>query len=147
MQHSYSYQATVRWTEKKKGIATFEDPKKQDITLAVAPEFMGHQGVVTPEDLFVTSVASCHMAYFLGVAQKMHAKFTSYQCNATGTLSAQGMDYVFSKVHLDIRVSVAEESHVHKALRALDMSEKGCFVANSINSDVTVTSTVEVAEN
>ena len=138
------YTADVAWTEKKKGNITFDDANKPPIEIAVAPEFMGHRGMVSPEELFVSSVASCHMAYFLGVAEKMRAKFDSYECKAKGTLNAKGMDYVFSAVQLEIRVTVPEEKYVKKALRALDMSDKGCFVANSIHSEVTSTFVVEV---
>ncbi len=144
MKQSFSYHAKVAWTEKKKGEITFDDDSKQPIVVAVAPEFMGHSGIVTPEELFVSSVASCHMAYFLGVAEKMRLKFVSYECRASGTLTAQGIDYVFSSVALDVRIAVPEEKYVHKANRALELSHKGCFVANSIHSDVTLSASVTV---
>jgi organic hydroperoxide reductase OsmC/OhrA len=144
MQESFTYHATVAWTEKKKGTISFEDEKKQHIAVAVAPEFMGHSGIATPEELFVSSVASCHMAYFLGVAEKMRVKFNSYECEAEGNLTAKGMDFVFSSVTLKITVGVPAEKYVHKAERALDLADKGCFVANSIRSEVSARSTVHV---
>ncbi len=107
---------------------------------------MGHSGIVTPEELFVSSVASCHMAYFLGVAEKMRVKFISYECQASGTLTAHGIDYVFSSIALDIRIIVPTEKYVHKANRALEMSHTGCFVANSIRSDVSMSASVTVVD-
>lgn len=138
------YHATVSWKEKKKGVIAFHDEQTPPIEVAVAPEFFGHRHIASPEELFVASVASCHMAYFLGVAEKMRVKFEEYTCQATGILSPAGMDYVFTSIDLDIVIAISEERHRHKTERALALAHKGCFVAHSIRPEVRMHATINV---
>jgi organic hydroperoxide reductase OsmC/OhrA len=110
---------------KKEGVIAFHDEQTPPIEVAVAPEFFGHPHIASPEELFVASVASCHMAYFLGVAEKMRVKFEEYICHATGILSPAGMDYVFTSIDLDIVIAITEERHRHKSERALSLAHEG----------------------
>ncbi|HHN82147.1 MAG TPA: OsmC family peroxiredoxin [Methanomicrobia archaeon] len=141
-----TYVNTVRWTEKKKGIIEFEDEKKGTLETAVAPEFMGHPHILTPEDLFVSSINSCFMSYFLSVAEKMRLRFLSYRSEAHGILKPDGIDYIFTDITIDVYVSVRDEREMKKAKRALAMAEEGCYVANSLTATVTVTPHITLEE-
>ncbi|HOP09385.1 MAG TPA: OsmC family protein [Candidatus Methanofastidiosa archaeon] len=132
------YTTNVSWTGKKKAIVSFENNNKPDIGIAVAPEFMGHNDIVTPEDLFVSSVNACMMSYFINVAERMRIRFNSYESSARGTLTEDGIDFVFTRIDIDLKVVVDDEKNVEKAKRAIEMAKKGCFVANSIKADVAV---------
>ncbi|MHC1598856.1 MAG: OsmC family protein [Candidatus Methanofastidiosia archaeon] len=144
MSKEHKYEATVVWTEKKKGIVSFEDMKKETIGVAVAPEFMGHAHIITPEDLYVSSVNSCMMSYVLGLVEKMRIKLISYSSKATGLLLESGIDFVFSKIKLDITIVVKSEKDAKKAHRAIEMSEKGCYISNSIRTNVEVNAEILV---
>lgn len=141
-----TYVNTVTWTEKKKGIIEFEDKEKGTLETAVAPEFMGHPHILTPEDLFVSSINSCFMSYFLSVAEKMRLRFLSYTSEAHGILKPNGIDYIFTDMTIDVYVSVRNEKEKKKAQRALSMAEKGCYVANSLTATVTVTPYITIEE-
>lgn len=132
------YNTKAVWTEKKKAIVNFEDPEKNGIEISVAPEFLGHRHYITPEDLFVSSVNTCMMSYFLNVAEKMRLKFSSYESKAKGVLTETGIDFVFTKIVIDLKVRVPDEKNSKRANRAIDMAKEGCFVANSLKTDVEV---------
>ena len=53
----YTYRTAVKWTEQKKGVITCGG--KPEIQVATPPEFKGHEGIWSPEDLFVASVNVC----------------------------------------------------------------------------------------
>ena len=138
MQKELTYNTRVAWTEKKKAIVSFEDLEKGEIAISVAPEFLGHSHYITPEDLFVSSVNTCMMSYFLNVAEKMRLKFPSYESSARGILTEKGMDFVFSRIEIDLKVKVPDEKNTKRADRAINMAKDGCFVANSLKTEVVV---------
>ncbi|MBN1786016.1 MAG: OsmC family protein [Candidatus Methanofastidiosa archaeon] len=138
MGRELTYKTSLAWTEKKKAKVAFEDMAKEEIEIAVAPEFLGHPGIVTPEDLFVSSINSCLMSYFLNVAEKMRVRFSSYESSAVGTLSEVGMDFIFSKIEITVRIVASDEKSSERAARAMEMAKKGCFVSNSVKSEVVV---------
>ncbi len=144
MGKEHKYETTVVWAEKKKGIVSFEDIKKEKIEVAVAPEFMGHVHITTPEDLYVSSLNACMMSYVIGLVEKMRIKLISYTSKATGLLSESGIDFVFSTIRLDITVIVKSEKDAKKMRRAIEMSEKGCYISNSIRTNVEVNAEILV---
>ena len=62
----YLYHTAVRWTEERKGVISCAG--KPDVEVATPPEFKGHDGIWSPEDLFVASANICLMTTFLAVA-------------------------------------------------------------------------------
>ena len=53
----YTYENTVTWKKEKIGELTWEG--KPSIEVATPPEFKGHEGIITPEDLFVAAENVC----------------------------------------------------------------------------------------
>ena len=53
----FIYRTTVSWIEEKKGILCSSG--KPTIEVSTPPEFKGHEGMWTPEELFVASVNIC----------------------------------------------------------------------------------------
>ena len=64
----YTYRTSVRWSQQKKG--NISSPGKPEIEVATPPEFKGHEGIWSPEDLFVASVNVCVMSTFLAFAER-----------------------------------------------------------------------------
>ena len=67
----FVYKNSLKWQRDKKG--ELSSSGKADIEIATPPEFKGHPGIWSPEDLFVASVNSCIMTTFLYYAQKHQA--------------------------------------------------------------------------
>ena len=84
MTKKFIYRTTVSWTEEKKGILCSKG--KPAIKVATPPEFKGHEGMWTPEELFVASVKICIKTTFLHYAQREDFKFLSYESEAEGVL-------------------------------------------------------------
>ena len=144
MEKESTCSCTLTWKEKKKGEICFNDPLKGSIEVAVPPEFRGHQNIATPEDLFLSAVNTCFMSYFLNVVENLRIKLVSYASHATDTLAQSGIDFIISCVNLDVEVVVKTEKDAKKARRALELSKKGCHIANSIVADVTVDAKVSI---
>ncbi|MCX7765274.1 MAG: OsmC family protein [Candidatus Sumerlaeia bacterium] len=136
MPAQFFYPVFVKWTGEKKGMLSVAG--KSALEVAIPPEFKGHPGIWSPEDLFVAAVNSCLMATFLSLAQQKQGEFLSYESEATGTLEKVEGNWIFTKIIVNPRVAVASESQREQVLTTLMLAEKHCLVANSIRTKVEV---------
>jgi len=137
---SWRYENTVIWQGEKKGVLSAAD--KPDIQMATPPEFRGHPGIWTPEDMFVASVNCCIMTTFLYVASRMNIELVSYQSTAEGTVESRPDGLLFTEVTVKPHVTVSSEEDRRKAEEALERSEKSCLITRSANARVTLQPTV-----
>ena len=77
---SYRYTISVRWTGERKGALTADG--KPPVEVATPPEFKGHEGIWSPEDLYVASVNACIMTTFLAFAGRAGLAFEEYESEA-----------------------------------------------------------------
>ena len=106
---------------------------------SVVPLPMSDATAVDPEEMFVASLSSCHMLWFLSIASARKFCVDSYVDNASGTMArnAEGkmaMTVVTLKpcvVFSGDLLPLVEQIHAlhHKA-------HAECFIANSVTTDV-----------
>jgi len=133
---SWRYENTVNWQGDKKGVLCAAG--KPDIQVATPPEFRGHPGIWTPEDLLVASVNGCIMTTFLYFAARMDIELVSYRSTAEGTVESQPDGLSFTEVTVKPHVLVASDENRKKAQEALERSEEACLVSRSIKTAVAV---------
>ena len=105
----------------------------------VVPPPWSDAAAVDPEELFVASVANCHMLWFLSIAAKHGFQVDAYTDQASGVMqpNANGKLFVsvvtlrpqavFSGGKLPTRDDL---DHLHHE------AHEECFIANSVRSDV-----------
>lgn len=130
----YQYENKVVWETEKRGNLKIEG--KPDLHIATPPEFGGHQGIHSPEDLFVASLNTCIMATFLAFAQKTRTTFTAFECSAVGTLDKVEGELKFTRIVVTPKVEVASQREKNHALHALNLVDNHCLVTNSMNCTV-----------
>lgn len=131
-----TYKTTVTWNEEKKGFLC--SVGKQTIVIGTSSEFKGHEGVWTPEDLFVTSVNACIKDTFLHYAQRNNFEVLSYESESEGVLEKVEDRFIISKIKVKPKIVVASGSQIEKVRELIELAKKNCFIANSIASEVTV---------
>jgi len=90
---------------------------------------------IDPEEAFIASLSSCHMLWFLHLAQNRKFVVERYVDEALGVLDKNWM----SKVTLRPRVTFsgnAPTAEEHLALH--HKAHERCFIANSVKSEVAV---------
>lgn len=111
------------------------------VPASAAPDYLGGQGRVDPEEAYVASLSSCHMLTFLAVAARKKLVVDSYHDEAVGHLekNAEGRLAV-TRVILRPRVVFGGETIPGPdELRELhDKAHHHCFIANSVKTDVIV---------
>lgn len=137
---SFRYTSTVRWSEHKKGELSASD--KPDIQVATPPEFKGHEGIWSPEDLFVASANVCLMTTFLAFAERTGLSFAGYESRAEGLLEMVDGKFQFTKIVLRPTVRLKQREDAQKAEQVLAKAEDHCLISNSMKAQVILEPTV-----
>ncbi len=147
MQTQHQYTATIQWTGiKGTGTDHYRNyERNHDIIIdnkltiegSSDPAFRGDATKHNPEDLLVSSLASCHMLWYLHVCAEAGVIVTKYVDHATGTMTetANGSGH-FTEVILKPIVTVTEEHMIAKANELHKKANELCFIANSVNFTV-----------
>jgi peroxiredoxin-like protein len=136
----YLYQTAVKWTDQRKGVISCAG--KPDVQVATPPEFKGHEGIWSPEDLFVASVNVCLMSTFLAVAERAGLGFTSYESAAEGRLEIVEGKFRFTTITIRPTIVLKVGADAAKAKELIEKAEANCMISNSIKTKVTVQATV-----
>ncbi|MGD9591395.1 MAG: OsmC family protein [Candidatus Berkiella sp.] len=143
------YSATIEW---KRQTQTFDYKtynrehhwrfaNGMSIDASAAPEYLGKESCLDPEESFVATLSSCHMLFFLAIASMKGFTIDSYIDKAVGTLekNANGklaMTKVVLKPQItftgDKKPSVEDINHMH------EKAHKECFIANSVNTEISI---------
>jgi organic hydroperoxide reductase OsmC/OhrA len=141
---SHQYNATITWIgnlgtgtinykayERAHEIAVEGKPI---IPASSDPSFRGDKSRYNPEEMFVASLSSCHMLWYLHLCAEAGVVVIEYTDHATGimTETADGGGY-FTEVTLHPNVKVSDEAMISKANELHHEANKRCYIANSCN--------------
>lgn len=134
MENKYFYSTEVEWTGERHG--DLRAPVLPNMQVDAPPEFKGHNGVWTPEHLFVAAVNSCFMTTFLAIAENSKLEFVSFSANAKGKLEKlEGQGFIMTEVVLRPKLVINHARDVERAGRILEKAEKNCLISNSIKTE------------
>ncbi len=98
------------------------------------PAFQGDPTLYNPEELFLASIASCHMLWFLHLCSVNNVIVISYTDNAEGSMEEnKNGSGQFSEVILRPKITVKDLQMVELANQLHEKANKMCFIANSCN--------------
>ncbi len=116
-------------------------PNKVVIDASAAPQFLGREDHIDPEEAFVASLASCHMLTFLAVCAQAGISVDTYTDSATGYLEPNdNKKLVIGRVILKPKITFTPGNEPDEAtLQKLhDKAHRECFLANSVTTSITV---------
>ena len=101
------------------------------------PSFRGDSSRYNPEDLFVSTLASCHMLWFLHLCSANKITVVSYEDNPEGIMEEnEDGSGRFKKVTL-FPIAVIKEADKLELTKSLHhQAHLNCFIANSVNFEV-----------
>jgi organic hydroperoxide reductase OsmC/OhrA len=106
----------------------------QRLAASSAVEFGGNPEKADPEEMFVASLASCHMLWFLALAQADGMRVTAYEDEPEGTMDGTR----FTRVVLRPRVALDGDPDDTKVDSLHHRAHELCFIANSVSCPVEV---------
>lgn len=153
---SHTYSAELTWIGNTgKGTLDYRSYKrdhdvsgqgKPTIPGSSDPAFRGVAERWNPEELLVVSLSQCHMLWYLDLASRAGIVVLEYTDTPSGKMVEEvGGAGQFSEVVLRPRVVVSEPSMVEQAEALHDKTHALCFIARSVNFDVSHLPTTVVA--
>jgi organic hydroperoxide reductase OsmC/OhrA len=146
---THTYAMAVRWPNQPGDATTnyrayhrdhtISHDGKPTIPASSDPAFRGDPARYNPEELFVASLSSCHMLWYLHLCSVNGVVVLEYRDDASGVMeeSADGGGR-FVSVTLRPRVKLGGESDAAKALDLHHQAHRLCFIARSVNFPVEV---------
>ena len=144
---NHHYKTTIAWTGNEgTGTSAYKAYSrayeitvegKPAIPASSDPSFLGDGTRYNPEELFLASLSSCHMLWYLHLCSEAGIIVVAYSDNATGLMieTADGGGR-FTEVTLYPNVVVNDASVIDKANALHHEANKKCFIANSCNFTV-----------
>lgn len=154
---THNYKAIIEWTGNKgTGTDNYKNyerdhtvsiENKVDILSSSDPAFRGDKTKHNPEDLFVSSLSSCHMLWYLHFCSVNNIVVVEYTDYVTGIMieEADGKGK-FIEVTLHPTIVVTSTEMVEKAKELHHKANEYCFIANSVNFPIKHSPTVLVRE-
>src|SRR2546430_81639 len=151
------YHVRVKWTGNEgEGTKTYHGYRrdhvinvegKPDILASSDPSFRGDATRYNPEDLFVSSLSTCHMLWYLHLCAVNGIAVTDYHDDAEGYMdeSSDGSG-AFVRVLLRPKVTIAEGGDRARARELHASAHRFCFIAKSVNFPVECEATISVTD-
>ncbi|MEM6892389.1 MAG: OsmC family protein [Bacteroidota bacterium] len=141
----HHYKAEIKWmgnegngtsgyTAYNRNHTTTIQGKNHVIEGSSDPSFRGDKSRYNPEELFLSSIATCHMLWYLHLCSVHKVVVTAYEDYASATMQedVKGSGR-FSSVVLHPRVQVSDSTMLEMANALHEEANKMCFIANSCN--------------
>ena len=116
-------------------------PSGQTVNASAAPDYLGSDACVDPEEAFAAALSSCHMLTFLAIAAKKRYTVDSYEDTALAILD-KNVDGALAVTRVELRPSVTFSGTRLPSPEEIDaIHEKAhqrCFIANSVKAEVVV---------
>ena len=154
---THTYKIKVAWTGNE-GVGTLNyksynrnhsisaNEKYDDILGSSDPSFLGDKSRYNPEDLFLSSLSSCHMLWYLHLCSVHKIIVTDYVDNATAVMEeTKNGSGRFKEVILNPVVTIKNKELTEKANALHTEANKMCFIANSCNFEIGHNSKVVIA--
>jgi len=142
------HRSTLRWQRLGGDFAaktysrdhTLEFKAGQQLKASAAPAYAGSADAADPEEMLTAALSSCHMLTFLALAAQKGFTVESYGDEAVGVLEKNPEGRLaLTRVTLSPTIIFAGTGPTEDELRVLhERAHRGCFVANSVKTEVTV---------
>ena len=146
-----TYETRVHWTGStglgwkhydRAHVAT-APPAEQEVRITTG-ESKGDPAILNPEQLVLMAASSCQMMVFLHLAAKARIDVVEYEDSATALMPTDQEPIRITEITLRPRIVVSGDASEQRVHKLADSAHQHCFVANSLNSQMTLQPTVEV---
>jgi organic hydroperoxide reductase OsmC/OhrA len=147
----HRYETRVHWTGStglgwdhydRTHVAT--SPGAEQAVRVTTGESKGDPSILNPEELLLMAASSCQMLWFLHLAAKARIDVVAYEDDALALMPTEPEPVRITEITLQPRIVVAGDASEERVVKLAHLAHEHCFVANSLNSQMTLSPTVEV---
>jgi organic hydroperoxide reductase OsmC/OhrA len=129
------HHARVVWEGDKRDLRAHRlELASQSLEASCSAHWGGDPERADPEELFVGSLSSCHMLWFLAIARERRLRVSSYEDSAVGYLDGTRI----TRVELRPEVSFESDPGAEVLAELHHSAHERCFLAASVNCPVEV---------
>ena len=136
------HKAVITWNEEKKAFLCSVGNKT--IEIVASQESKRHEGMLTPEELFVDSIEGFIKAAFMDSAKRNNLEVLSYKSEGQGIVKKVEDKIMFTKIKIRPKIIVAVDSQVEKAKELIDIAGKNCFISNFITAKINIEPEIKI---
>ncbi len=157
-QKEHAYSLYVNWTGNQ-GVGTKSyDSYSRDHTIQVMnkpllqassdPMFRGDASKYNPEELFVASLSTCHMLWYLHLCAMNGIVVEAYEDKAVGKLVLnQDGSGKFSEIVLHPTITITDLQKKELAEKLHIQAHQKCFIANSCNFEIAFQPVIQLSKS
>lgn len=138
----HEYPITVTWYGAREGSGKcLAERSGTVVDISVPPEFQGPGNGTNPEELLTSAIASCYSITFGIMAGMRKLAYTGLETKAQGFVSQEGANFVFTKVVLQPKITLAEGATDNDRAIASDLAHKAdlyCIITNAVRGKVAI---------
>ena len=147
---THRYETRLRWTGStglgwdhygREHVVT-APPAEQEVRVTTG-ESKGDPRVLNPEQLLLMAASSCQMLWFLHLASKARIDVVAYDDDASAVMPADEEPVRITEIALRPRITVEGDASEERIRKLMQTAHEHCFIANSLNSAMTVEPTVQ----
>lgn len=108
---------------------------------SIVPEPWSNASNIDPEEGFVAALSSCHMLWFLSIAQHSGFSVLAYTDDATGTMTKNTLGKLaITEVVLNPKVEfdAVKQPTKEEVNNLHEKAHDRCFIANSVTSSIVI---------
>jgi organic hydroperoxide reductase OsmC/OhrA len=106
-------------------------------------ESKGDPAILNPEQLLLMAASSCQMLWFLHLASKARIDVVAYEDDALALMPGDVDPVRITEITLRPRITVTGDASEERIDKLVRMAHDYCFIANSLNSSMSIVPTVE----
>ena len=131
MEETNRFRVVAWWASGRTGIAK-SDSAPNAIHFTSAPVFGGLEGRWTPEDLFLSALASCYTTTFRTLAECSKFGYTDLQVEVEGVIGKFETGYDFVELSISVDLTIPQETEQTRAINLLHKAKDLCPVSRAL---------------
>ncbi len=145
MGDKHRFRALAWWSAGRSGL-TKCDSAPNAIHFTAPPEFGGFEGRWTPEELLLSSVASCFTATFQSIANYSKFDYADLEVETEGLVRKADSGYMFTEIMVRPTLTIAKEEDRERALMLLQKAKQLCLVSRALATEQKYEQHVHIAK-
>lgn len=117
-------------------------PAAGELTVTADVPFRGDPELQNPEQLLLAAASSCQLLSFLAEAARAGVDVVSYTDDAEAFMPVTRQPLSIQRIVLRPRVVVRGDVADTEVLRLLEAGHQGCYIANSLRSEIVLEPTI-----
>lgn len=153
MAHTHTYRARLSWTgstgvgydsyDRTHRVTT--PPADGELVVTSDPSFLGRPELRNPEQLLLAAASSCQLLSFLAIAARSRIDVLAYEDDAEAIMPEAPRHVRITQITLRPKIIVGHGADLDRVRRIIDKAHHECYIANTLNAEIVIDPSIEVA--